>query len=189
MKKIQEVDWSTEEAGAEGPLRICVGVFNLISTDKWSSTVFEMHNVEMNSLLNKPAHECSTIGKNLGISYKITGAHDATKTLEALLVFLSNLAGWQPSWSSCQPNQPKLVEFLEWVIQKLILTAKCDWQYKFKAHKHIGLAIPVKLQQIIANLPWQQNTQTSKYEISMKVTWCLKTIWTYRGLFILWNSS
>ena len=52
--------------------------------------------------------------------------------------------------SPCQANQPKLVEFLEQVIQKLVITAGRNWQHKFKAHTHIGLAILVKVQQIIA---------------------------------------
>ena len=63
VKKIQSADWSTEEAGAEGPLQICVGVFTQISMDQRSSTVLEVHNVELDSLLNQPAHERSAIGK------------------------------------------------------------------------------------------------------------------------------
>ena len=70
--------------------------------------------------------------------------------MAALLAFLSNLTGWQPGWSPRQPNQPKLVEFLERVIQKLVSTAGRDWQHKFKAHKHIGLAILIKVQQILS---------------------------------------
>ena len=123
LEKIQTADWSTEEAGAEGPSRICVGVFTPISTDQRSSTVLEVHNVEMDSLLNQPAHERSAIGENLCISYKITSTHDATKTLALLLAFLSNLVGCQPVQSARQANQPKLVQFLKRVIQKLVSTA------------------------------------------------------------------
>ena len=123
VKKIQSVDWSTEETGTERPSWICVGVFTPISTDQLSSTVLEVYNVKMNSLLNQPAHERSAIAKNLHTSYKITSTHDAIKTVALLLAFLSNLAGWQPGWSSRQANQPKLVKFLEQVIQKLVSMA------------------------------------------------------------------
>ena len=65
VKKIQAVDCSTEEAGAEGPSRICVGVFTLISTVQWSSTVLKVHDVEIDGLLNQPEYQRSAIGKNL----------------------------------------------------------------------------------------------------------------------------
>ena len=101
--------------------------------------------------------ECtSTIGTNsifTGSFYtnnRLFTTHDNTKYLVALLAFISNLADWQSGRSPRQPNQTKLVEFLEQVIQKLVSTAGRDWQHKFKAHKHIGLAILVKVQRIIA---------------------------------------
>ena len=143
-------DWATKEAGAEGPSRICVEESTPISLDKRRSTVLEVHNVQMDGLLNQPAHKRSANGKNLCISYKITSTHNATKTLDSLLAFLTNLAGWKPGQSPCQANQAKLVKFLEQAIQKLVSTAGRDWQHKFKGHKHIGLAVLVKVQQIIA---------------------------------------
>ena len=80
----------------------------------------------------------------------ITNTHDTTKTFALLLAFFTNLAGWQPGRSPCQTNQPKLVKFLEQIIQKLVSTAGRNWQHKFKAHRYIGLAILVKVQWIIA---------------------------------------
>ena len=71
----------------------------------------------MDGLLSQPAHKRNAIGKNLCISYKITSTHDATKTLASLTAFLTNLADWQPGRSPRQANQPKLIEFLEQVIQ------------------------------------------------------------------------
>ena len=90
---MQAADWSTKEAGEEGPSRICVGVFTPIPADQRKATELALNEVEIDSLLNQPAHERSAIGKTLCISYKITITHDATKTLALLLAFLSNLAG------------------------------------------------------------------------------------------------
>ena len=72
--------------------------------------------------------------------------------MAALLAFLTNLVDWQPGRSPRQPEQPKLVEFLEQVLHKLVSTAGRDWQHKFKAHKHIGLTILIKVQRIISKL-------------------------------------
>ena len=123
---MQSADWSTKEAEEEGSSRICVGVFTLISSDQRSSTVLAVHDVEMDGLLNQPAREHSTIGKNLRISYKINSTHNATKTLTSLLAFITNLALYKPGRSPRQANQPKLVEFLEQVIQKLFSTVGRD---------------------------------------------------------------
>ena len=120
---MQLTDWSTKEAGEEGPSGICVGVITPISLDQRSSTVLAVHDVEMDGLLNQPAHERSAIGGNLRISYKINSTQDATKILASLLAFITNLAGWKLGRLPCQANQPKLVQFLEQVIQKLVSTA------------------------------------------------------------------
>ena len=86
-----------------------------------------MHDVEIDDLLNQPEYQRSAIGKNLCISYKITSTYDATKTYAVLLAFLTNLVDWQPGRSPRQPEQPKLVEFLEQVFQKLVSMAGRDW--------------------------------------------------------------
>ena len=71
VKQFQAADWSTEEAGSEGQSRICVGVFTPTLTEQKSSILREVHDVEMDGLLNQPEHQRSTIGKNLCINYKI----------------------------------------------------------------------------------------------------------------------
>ena len=71
--------------------------------------------------------------------------------MAAILAFLTNLAEWKPAQSPRQ-KQPKLVDFLEQVICQLVSPSGRDWQYKFKAHKHIGLTILIKVQRIISKL-------------------------------------
>ena len=106
----------------------------------------------MDSQLNNPVHARSAIGKNLRTSYKISSVREAVKTLASLLATLTNLAGWRPNQSPRQANQPKIVTFLELVIQKLVGRQGHDWQSKFKGKKHIGVAILVKVQRILSKL-------------------------------------
>ena len=80
----------------------------------------------MDGLLNQPEHQRSAIGKNLCINYKITSTYDAIKTLAGLLAFLTNLVDWKLGQSPCQPEQPKIVAFLEQVILRLVSTAGYD---------------------------------------------------------------
>ena len=76
----------------------------------------------------------------------------APKTLLSLLATLTNLAGWKPGWSPRQANQPKVVDFFEQVIKKLVSMQGRNWQHKFKGQRHLGVAILVKVQQIMAKL-------------------------------------
>ena len=97
VKKIQAVDWSTEEAGSEAPSKICVGVFTLRTTEQRSTTSREVHDVKMDGQLNQPDNQRSAVGKNLCINYKINSTYNAIKTLAAMLAFPTNLADWKPS--------------------------------------------------------------------------------------------
>ena len=62
VKKLQASDWSTEEAGSEAPSKICVGVSNASKTEHRSTTAREVHDVEMDGLLNQPDNQYSAIG-------------------------------------------------------------------------------------------------------------------------------
>ena len=105
MKKLQSADWSTEEAGDEGPSSLCVGVFTPVSKDQQTAIVVEaVHDVKMDCQLDNPAHARSAIGKTLRSSYKINSVQDATKTMTSLLATLTNLAGWKPNQVPCQAN-------------------------------------------------------------------------------------
>ena len=99
VNKFQAAVWLTEEVGSEAPSKIFVGVFTPIKIEQRSSTLLQVHDVEMDGLLNQPEPQHSAIGKNICISYKITSTYDATKTLAALLAFLTNLTDWQPGRS------------------------------------------------------------------------------------------
>ena len=63
VKKLQTADWSTEKAGVKRPSQICVGVFTPLSSDQWILTKQAVYDVEMDGLLNQPAHKRSTIWK------------------------------------------------------------------------------------------------------------------------------
>ena len=152
VKKMQSADWSTEEAGEEGPSSLCVDVFTPVSSDQQTFIINAVQDVEMDGLLDQPAHARSVIRKNLRISYKISSTHDATKTLASLLATLSNLAGWKPGQSPRQANQPKVVDFLEQVMKKLVSTQGRNWQHKFQGQLHLGVAILVKVQRIMVKL-------------------------------------
>ena len=151
MKKLQSADWSTEEAGEEGPSSLCVGVFTPVSKDQQSAIVEAVHDVEMDCQLNNPAHARSAIGKTLHSSYKINSVQDATKTLASMLATFTNLADWKPNRSS-RPTQPKIVAFLEQVIKKLVSQQGRDWIFKFKTQRHIGISILAKVQRIVSKL-------------------------------------
>ena len=120
VKKMQSADWSTREAGDEGPSSLCVGVFTPVSRDQQAAILEAVYDVEMDCWLNNSAHAHSGIGKTLRSSYKITTVNKAVKTLASLLATLTNLVGWKPGWSPRQANQPKIVAFLEQVIKKLV---------------------------------------------------------------------
>ena len=62
LKKMQSADWSTEEAGEEGSLRLRVGVFTPVSKDKQSAIIDAVHDVGMDGQLDQPAHARSAIG-------------------------------------------------------------------------------------------------------------------------------
>ena len=113
MKKLQSADWSTKEAGDEGPSSLCVGVFTPVSRDQQAAIAEAVHDVEMDLQLNNPAHARSAIRKTLCTSYKISSVGEAVKTFASLLATLTNLAGWKPNQSPRQVNQPKVVTFLE----------------------------------------------------------------------------
>ena len=106
----------------------------------------------MDGRLSQPDHQRSAISKDVRINYKISSIHDAIKTLATMLALVTNLADWKPAQSPRQKQQPKLVNFLEQVICQLVSPSGRDWQYKFKAHKHIGLTILIKVQRIISKL-------------------------------------
>ena len=97
-----------------------MGVFTPVSRDQQAAIAEAVHDVEMNSQLNNPAHARSAIGKTLRTSYKINSVHNATKTLAPLLTTLTNLAGLKPNQVPRQANQPKVVAFLEQVMKKLV---------------------------------------------------------------------
>ena len=123
VKKLQQADWSTEEAGLEAPSKVCVWVFISSTTEQRSTTSKEVHDVEIDGVFIKPDTNHSAIGKNLRINYKINSTHDTTKTLASILVFLTILENWKPDEIPRQLEQPRVVAFLEQVICKLISTA------------------------------------------------------------------
>ena len=74
VKKIQAADWSTEEARAKGPSRICVRVFTSISTDQRSSTVLKVQK-HLNQMTRTAYHRSRpaqhvTLAKELGKTEK-----------------------------------------------------------------------------------------------------------------------
>ena len=116
VKKFQAADWSTEEAGAEAPSKICVGAFTPSTTEQRRTTSQQVHDVEMDGWLKQSDNHRSAIGKDVCINYKINSIHDAIRTLAAILAFLTNLTDWEPAQSPRQKEQPKLVDFMEQVI-------------------------------------------------------------------------
>ena len=127
LKKLQAADWSTEEAGSKTPSKICVGVFTPSTIDQRSTAFKEVHDVKMDGQLNQLDNQCSAIGKNLCINYKINSTYDATKTLASILAFLTNLADWKPGKVRHQREKPRIVAFLEHIICKLVSMADRDW--------------------------------------------------------------
>ena len=79
--KLKLADWSTEKAGAEGLSKICVGVFAPSSKEHRARAAEEVHNVEMDGVLNQPETQQSAIRKTLTVSYRINSIYDAIKTL------------------------------------------------------------------------------------------------------------
>ena len=125
-KKIQSAGWSTNKAGEEGSSSLCVGVFTPVLKDQQSVIKDVVHDAEMGCRLDNPAHARSAIRKTLCISYKILSTNKAVKTLALLLAILTNLTGWKPGQLPRQANQPKIVDFLEQVIKKLVSAQGCD---------------------------------------------------------------
>ena len=171
---MQSADWSIKEAGDEGPSSLCVGVFTPVSRDQQAAIMDPVHDVKMDCRLDNPAHARSGIGKTLCSSYKITTVNEAVKTLASLLATLINLAGWTPGRSPRQANQPKVVGFFEQVIKKLVSAQGRDWQHKFRGQRHLGVAILVKVQQIMAR--WQRVIQTSKNGTSRIVQYRMTSV-------------
>ena len=54
LLKLKLADWSTENAGSEVPSKICVGVSTPRSKKQRDRTAVELHNVEMDGVLNQP---------------------------------------------------------------------------------------------------------------------------------------
>ena len=85
VKKLQEADWSTEKAGSEAHLKICVGAFNPSTKEQRTKTAKEVHNVEIDGVLDQPNTHRSAIGKTLCINYRINNTLDAFKILALIL--------------------------------------------------------------------------------------------------------
>ena len=65
LTKLKLANWSAEEARSEGPSKIWVGVFTPSSKEQRARTMDEVHDVEMDSVLNQPKPQQSTIRKIL----------------------------------------------------------------------------------------------------------------------------
>ena len=63
LKKLQLVDWSTEEVGSEASSKVCVGVHTTRLKEQRARTAEEVHDVEMDDAPNPPNIKQSAIKK------------------------------------------------------------------------------------------------------------------------------
>ena len=98
-----------------------------------------------------PQHR-TAISSSLQKNDLVNSVHDAIKTLASFLAFLTNVADWHPEKPEQESDKPTICKFLENIIRQLTSRAGRGWQQQFKALKHLGTTILIKVQMVVANL-------------------------------------
>ena len=106
----------------------------------------------MDDQLDQAPQHHTAISSTLYKNYLVHSVHNAVKTLALLLALLTNIADWSPSKPNQASMRPDLCHFLEDVIVQLTSRAGKSWQIQFKASKHLGITILIKVQMVVAYL-------------------------------------
>ena len=98
-----------------------------------------------------PQHRIA-ISSSLQKNNLVHTVHDAIKTLASCLAFLTNVADWHPEKAEQDVDKSTICNFLEYIIYQLTSRAGRGWQQQFKASKHLGTTILIKVQMVVTNL-------------------------------------